>query len=285
MSAELEEERRGIAQQKAQLEEDRRRFTEAAIKLGLEREALQREKDDFINEQRMHATEHLLQGLPKTPQWLKEKLTTQPQQNQLPKTPSTRLALTPSLQIDHSPLSSITTPTACFASYSTINPKLTPGEIITESDTLRTPESANHHYQPGGSRDNEREWLRRNKDGSLLTGNSPATTTMTMATPGSTQSSIKSALRKQSSTPNLSRSVRIAVSAGGRAVGGMVGEGVGKGGSRAMTRTVRPGQDVSKENIEPDDLENHEVMERRGGFRGKDRERAKVDTLRDAPSA
>ncbi|KAJ3054349.1 hypothetical protein HK097_002013, partial [Rhizophlyctis rosea] len=67
MSAELEEQRREIEEQRTQLEEDRRKFTEAAIKLGLEREALQREQDQFVDEQRMTETENLLQNLPKTP--------------------------------------------------------------------------------------------------------------------------------------------------------------------------------------------------------------------------
>ncbi|KAI8926644.1 hypothetical protein BC831DRAFT_217501 [Entophlyctis helioformis] len=62
--AELEEQRR-------KLEEDRRKFTDAAIRMGMERAALQKEKEEFYAEALKSSEQQLVGLLPPTPAWLK----------------------------------------------------------------------------------------------------------------------------------------------------------------------------------------------------------------------
>ncbi|KAJ1919688.1 hypothetical protein H4219_001829 [Mycoemilia scoparia] len=69
---ELEAERKALNAEKQQLEEERKRFTEAAIELGNERSLLKKERDEFETRKSGAATGKLLDGLPETPQWLKD---------------------------------------------------------------------------------------------------------------------------------------------------------------------------------------------------------------------
>ncbi|KAJ1973954.1 hypothetical protein H4R34_004903, partial [Dimargaris verticillata] len=67
----LEDERNALQRQKELLEEERRKFTEAAIRLGKEREELRNEKDQFEREKANDQVHVLLKNLPSTPHYLK----------------------------------------------------------------------------------------------------------------------------------------------------------------------------------------------------------------------
>ncbi|KAJ3299846.1 hypothetical protein HK104_006583 [Borealophlyctis nickersoniae] len=295
MSTELDEQRALIAEQRelienqrARLEEERRKFTEAAMKLGLEREALQMEKNAFEEEKRAMATENLLEKLPQTPQydavigkivrqsdilthtsrrdrWLRDKLKTKQDTSPLRHRSSGDYSypLMPSPldrnSIKRHPPSTPGTPFR-FTSYSTLNPAreadfMTTDEIVLESDTLATTPG---NYEGHSKKDEASEagsvtpvtpassypkrWqpegITARAFGTPIT---PATTSTPLSKSRS-NSSIKSALKKTPSTPNLGRTVRIAV------------EGRDDG--------IRPGQDASKENIEPGEIEAQKPTQR-----------------------
>ncbi|KAJ2889370.1 hypothetical protein IWW38_004754, partial [Coemansia aciculifera] len=67
----VEAEREALRREKRQLEEERRRFTEAAIELGNERSDLLRERQEFETRRTAQGTAELLAGLPATPQWMR----------------------------------------------------------------------------------------------------------------------------------------------------------------------------------------------------------------------
>ncbi|KAJ3130338.1 hypothetical protein HK098_002567 [Nowakowskiella sp. JEL0407] len=73
-NADFEAEREELEQEKIRLEEERKSFLEAAIRIGKERALLQEEREEFEREKRSITTQHLLQSLPKTPAFLKEEL-------------------------------------------------------------------------------------------------------------------------------------------------------------------------------------------------------------------
>ncbi|EGF79167.1 hypothetical protein BATDEDRAFT_35354 [Batrachochytrium dendrobatidis JAM81] len=66
-----EHQRTELQEQWSQLENERRKFTDAAIRMGLERAALQHEREKFEEEKRSHQTMQFLGTLPPTPAWLK----------------------------------------------------------------------------------------------------------------------------------------------------------------------------------------------------------------------
>ncbi|KAI9318269.1 hypothetical protein BDR26DRAFT_417082 [Obelidium mucronatum] len=65
--SDLDEQRNMIARRSEQLDEERRKFTEAAIRLGRERCAFEREKEDFEEQKRTLTTQHILEQMPDTP--------------------------------------------------------------------------------------------------------------------------------------------------------------------------------------------------------------------------
>ncbi|KAJ1971654.1 hypothetical protein H4R35_005136 [Dimargaris xerosporica] len=65
------DERNALQRQKELLEEERRKFTEAAIRLGKEREELRNEKEQFEREKENDQVHALLKNLPSTPHYLK----------------------------------------------------------------------------------------------------------------------------------------------------------------------------------------------------------------------
>ncbi|KAJ2326619.1 hypothetical protein GGI00_004695, partial [Coemansia sp. RSA 2681] len=67
----VEAEREALRREKRQLEEERGRFTEAAIELGHERGVLQREREEFESRKTVQGTADLIAGLPPTPQWMR----------------------------------------------------------------------------------------------------------------------------------------------------------------------------------------------------------------------
>ncbi|KAJ2494439.1 hypothetical protein IWW47_004621 [Coemansia sp. RSA 2052] len=67
----VEAEREALRREKRQLEEERGRFTEAAIELGHERGVLQREREEFESRKTAQGTADLIAGLPPTPQWMR----------------------------------------------------------------------------------------------------------------------------------------------------------------------------------------------------------------------
>ncbi|KAJ2897178.1 hypothetical protein GGI21_004969, partial [Coemansia aciculifera] len=67
----VEAEREALRREKRQLEEERRRFTEAAIELGNERSDLLRERQEFETRRTAQGTAELIAGLPATPQWMR----------------------------------------------------------------------------------------------------------------------------------------------------------------------------------------------------------------------
>ncbi|KAJ2735870.1 hypothetical protein H4R23_002114 [Coemansia sp. Cherry 401B] len=73
----LDAEREAVRRERQQLEEERRRFTDAAIELGNERSDLKRERDEFERTRAGQGTVDLMGGLPPTPQWMKGIDTTQ----------------------------------------------------------------------------------------------------------------------------------------------------------------------------------------------------------------
>ena len=68
----LTEERDYVKRQRQQLDEERKQFTAAAVKLGRERSAFEQEKHEFEDEKRLLETQHILKDLPATPNWLKQ---------------------------------------------------------------------------------------------------------------------------------------------------------------------------------------------------------------------
>ncbi|RKP10566.1 Afadin and alpha-actinin-binding-domain-containing protein [Thamnocephalis sphaerospora] len=68
---ELNERYQSLQRQQTELEEERRKFTEAAVKLGHDREQLRRERDAFEEEKRAAEMANILDDIP-TPQWLKD---------------------------------------------------------------------------------------------------------------------------------------------------------------------------------------------------------------------
>ncbi|KAJ2451312.1 hypothetical protein EV183_003684 [Coemansia sp. RSA 2336] len=67
----LDAEREAVRRERQQLEEERKRFTDAAIELGNERGELKRERDEFERLKTAQGTSELVGGLPPTPQWMK----------------------------------------------------------------------------------------------------------------------------------------------------------------------------------------------------------------------
>ncbi|RUS20402.1 Afadin and alpha-actinin-binding-domain-containing protein [Endogone sp. FLAS-F59071] len=68
---EVDEEAASLRHMREQLDQERRQFTEAAIKMGRERAALRAEREAFEEEKRSLQTQALLFSLPETPYWLK----------------------------------------------------------------------------------------------------------------------------------------------------------------------------------------------------------------------
>ncbi|KAJ3122282.1 hypothetical protein HK100_012061 [Physocladia obscura] len=100
--ADLEEQKATIQRRSEQLDEERRKFTEAAVRLGRERVAFEKEKGLFEEERRASEAIQILDQMPETPIWLKTKpkITALPQspvsqkyqpQKQLPKTPTPQI--------------------------------------------------------------------------------------------------------------------------------------------------------------------------------------------------
>jgi hypothetical protein len=71
----LQREREELQRQREELETERKGFTEAAIKLGLEKAAIQREKALLAARNDVEVSETLTSKLPVTPAWLKAKPT------------------------------------------------------------------------------------------------------------------------------------------------------------------------------------------------------------------
>ncbi|KAJ1731829.1 hypothetical protein LPJ61_002337 [Coemansia biformis] len=67
----LDAEREEVRRERQQLEDERRRFTEAAIELGNERSGLKRDREAFERQRTQQATADLVGNLPPTPQWMK----------------------------------------------------------------------------------------------------------------------------------------------------------------------------------------------------------------------
>ncbi|TPX44005.1 hypothetical protein SeLEV6574_g04769 [Synchytrium endobioticum] len=60
-----------LRRQREQLDLERRRFTDAAVKLGVERVTLEREREEFEEGKRMLETQKVLSVMPSTPNWLR----------------------------------------------------------------------------------------------------------------------------------------------------------------------------------------------------------------------
>ncbi|KAJ3074336.1 Afadin- and alpha-actinin-binding protein [Podochytrium sp. JEL0797] len=155
--SELEEQKQLIARRSEQLDEERRKFTDAAIRLGRERVQFEKEKDVFEEEKRSAATQHILEQMPDTPMypnpifslplWLKTKTPAAPRhQPTIPKTP------TPALQ--RRPSNPSTQPASKIRS-STDTPTRTPNSKPTSSTTSRrsseTPSTTTAATTPGYS--------------------------------------------------------------------------------------------------------------------------------------
>ncbi|TPX67890.1 hypothetical protein SpCBS45565_g03517 [Spizellomyces sp. 'palustris'] len=213
----LQEQKDELEQKCQQLEEERGKFTEAAIKLGIERAALQREKMAFEEERRSLATQKLLKSLPETPGWLKDKsrmipTATSPLQNRAQR----------AFAVAKSPQPPVT---PFHMSYSSVKPtradvhreEVDSNEFIIESDTFaQTPR------------------VHANMDASLkeaVNVTPPTETPASRVTTASSHSSIKSALKKQTSMSSLNRSVRITLQ------------------GEREPRSYKPGEEDSKENL------------------------------------
>lgn len=64
---EVDEKVESLRREREQLDQERRQFTEAAIKLGRGRAALQAEREAFEEEKRSLQTQAMLSSLPDTP--------------------------------------------------------------------------------------------------------------------------------------------------------------------------------------------------------------------------
>ncbi|KAJ2611137.1 hypothetical protein H4S08_003302 [Coemansia sp. RSA 1365] len=64
--------RDAVRQEMKQLERERQRFVEAAVELGNERSELKKERAEFEQGKIQRGTSDLVQGLPPTPQWMKD---------------------------------------------------------------------------------------------------------------------------------------------------------------------------------------------------------------------
>ncbi|KAI9098142.1 Afadin and alpha-actinin-binding-domain-containing protein [Phlyctochytrium arcticum] len=253
----LQRDREEMQAKAEKLESDRQKFTEAAIKLGLERAALQRERD-MLEERDRAETAERLQDLSRTPAWLKDRLAKGGQSlRKSPSTPTlrgarpndhTRSPLTPTTHGETSETSSpglwanrLVSSTTNHSPLGNINRSSSPQqqspntfmrshEIVAETDTfVQTP-------QTNTSRSHLMSQSTPTADRSPLTslGSNSAHTTPMSATSLSSLGSIKSAMKKQASFGSLgsvNRSVRIALQ------------------RENALRSVRPGEGDSKENV------------------------------------
>lgn len=64
---EIEVQKRELENARMLLDQERKHFTEAAVRMGIERAALQKEKDEFEESKRQVETESLLKQMPTTP--------------------------------------------------------------------------------------------------------------------------------------------------------------------------------------------------------------------------
>ncbi|TPX51909.1 hypothetical protein CcCBS67573_g09987 [Chytriomyces confervae] len=69
--SDLEDQKEMLQRRGEQLDEERRKFTEAAIRLGRERVAFEQEKEAYEEEMRAISTQHILSQMPDTPLWMK----------------------------------------------------------------------------------------------------------------------------------------------------------------------------------------------------------------------
>ncbi|ORY52685.1 hypothetical protein BCR33DRAFT_824529, partial [Rhizoclosmatium globosum] len=141
--ADIEEQKLMIARRSEQLDEERRKFTEAAIRLGRERCAFEKEKEEFEDEKRFAATQKILTDMPDTPIWMKkssapvEKLAKTPNSPSLStRKPSTIPPKTPT------PLSISTQQQRTRAASTPTTAKPTQQRIRTPTDTIRTPSAS-----------------------------------------------------------------------------------------------------------------------------------------------
>ncbi|KND04005.1 uncharacterized protein SPPG_01453 [Spizellomyces punctatus DAOM BR117] len=214
----LQEQRDELEQKCQQLEEERGKFTEAAIKLGIERAALQREKMAFEEERRSLATQKLLKSLPDTPGWLKSRMiptATSPLQNRAQRAFAGAKSPQPPVTPFHMSYSSVK-PTRAEVHGEEVDSN----EFIIESDTFaQTPRPhANMHASF-----------------KEVDVSPPTETPASRITTASSHSSIKSALKKQTSMSSLNRSVRITLQ------------------GEREARSYKPGEEDSKENLLPSD--------------------------------
>ncbi|KAJ3078632.1 Afadin- and alpha-actinin-binding protein, partial [Rhizoclosmatium hyalinum] len=141
--ADIEEQKLMIARRSEQLDEERRKFTEAAIRLGRERCAFEKEKEEFEDEKRFAATQKILTDMPDTPIWMKkssapvEKVAKTPNSPSLStRKPSTIPPKTPT------PLSISTQQQRTRAASTPTTAKPTQQRIRTPTDTIRTPSAS-----------------------------------------------------------------------------------------------------------------------------------------------
>ncbi|KAI8609795.1 hypothetical protein BC830DRAFT_1173255 [Chytriomyces sp. MP71] len=88
LSMEIEEQRAANAERALQLDAERRKFTEAAIRLGRERVALEQEREQFEEAKRAAVTRDLLTQMPDTPLFMKAALPPRVAAAAGPKTPT-----------------------------------------------------------------------------------------------------------------------------------------------------------------------------------------------------
>ncbi|KAJ3266680.1 Afadin- and alpha-actinin-binding protein [Chytriomyces hyalinus] len=69
--SDIEDQKEMLQRRGEQLDEERRKFTEAAIRLGRERVAFEQEKEAYEEEMRAISTQHILSQMPDTPLWMK----------------------------------------------------------------------------------------------------------------------------------------------------------------------------------------------------------------------
>ena len=65
----LQEQALALKQKQEELDQDRQKFTDAAIKMGLERAALQKERATLEEERRVRDKAGILENLPPTPSY------------------------------------------------------------------------------------------------------------------------------------------------------------------------------------------------------------------------
>ncbi|KAJ3223473.1 Afadin- and alpha-actinin-binding protein [Chytriomyces hyalinus] len=136
--SDLEDQKEMLQRRGEQLDEERRKFTEAAIRLGRERVAFEQEKEAYEEEMRAISTQHILSQMPHTPLWMKtQPIDPRKHVNAAPKTPTN-----PSRTRNHSaapvstktPLTRIKTPTDTLRQSSA--GKSTPGGGISRSSSF-----------------------------------------------------------------------------------------------------------------------------------------------------